>query len=122
MSKNQYTVLGLLLATAGLHIWLDKRAQDSFLTFLKITPQNWAQIGSDTISAYLMWFIALAAMLLLADYAPKAAIWISVLLLTGAVLINNSALINWLNTTSAFIAGDRPHPGGEGLTGSSSQK
>jgi hypothetical protein len=103
MTKAQYTILGLLAAAAGLHIWLDPAARGSLKQFLSITPDNWREIGSAQISTYMFWFIALAAILLLSDYLPTVAIWIAVLILTGAILINNQPLTNFVNTALTTI-------------------
>lgn len=103
MTKRQYTILGMLLAAAGLHIWLDSSAQSNFKQFLTITPQNWKQLGANTISGYMLWFLGLAAILLLSDYWPTAAMWIAVLILTGAVLINSDPIVTWISNAENAI-------------------
>lgn len=110
MTKTQYTILGLLLGAAGLHIWLDSAAQSNFKQFLTVTPQNWKQLGSATISGYMFWFLSLAAMLVLSDYAPRLALWIAVLILTGAVLINSDPIIKWISNAESAIGVQKTPP------------
>lgn len=110
MNRRQYTIMGLLVAAAGLHIWLDPTAKSSFKTFLTITPNNWKTVGSAQISIYLFWFIGLASLLLLSDFAPRVALMIAVLILTGAVLVNNDPIATWINNTVANMSNVQPTP------------
>lgn len=105
MNRHQSTILTLLLVAAGIHIWLDPAAQSNFKQILTITPNNWRQLGANTISGYLLYLLSLAGLLLLSDYAPKAALWIAILVLTGALLVNYKPITAWVNNTVQAMGG-----------------
>lgn len=104
MNRTQQTILTLILVSTGIHLWLDPAARTRFKEFLTITPNNWQMVGADVLSGWLLYFLSLAALLLLSDYAPRMATWIAWMILLGAVLINYKPITGFLDTAVKSLA------------------
>lgn len=112
MSKAQWTVLGILAAILGLELTFSTGTRAALAAIA--VPAESAKTPQGRQSAALALFFALgaAALLVLADFAPRAAEILAGILLVGVLFARQDPVLTWLTDVTDWLNTMRANAGG----------
>jgi hypothetical protein len=101
MKGQQAAVLGILAALFGLQLSFDPsvkarlgRLGNAVISKQSLTGPS-SPIGAD-VTVTLFWLIGVSVLLILAEYMPKLAVWLAILLFVGVAFRYSTQITAWL--------------------------